>query len=307
MNVEVKCENSLFFRALGSETRLKIIEILSEESKNIGEIAGKLNISSAIITRHIAMLEEAGIIECTNTRGKRGLQKNCFVKKQNILLSFNNEKNEEIENKFMKTESISIGVGQFVNYEIEPSCGLSSSESYIGVFDDPRYFSSPDRQKASLVWFKHGFLEYLIPSYLFSARPIETLEISLEICSEFPGYNEDCPSDIYFYLNDILLGMWTCPGDFGDKKGAYTPIWWGGGTEYGLLKKIVIGKNGTMIDGIKLSDVTIQNVLKSLSKDLVFKIESPKETNNPGGINIFGNGFGNYDQGIEVSVKWNSI
>ena len=30
-------------------------------------------------------------------------------------------------------------------YEVHPTCGLASKEGHIGVNDDPRYFSSPDR------------------------------------------------------------------------------------------------------------------------------------------------------------------
>ena len=61
-----------------------------------------------------------------------------------------------------------------------------------------------------------------------------------------------------FYLNDLRLGSWTSPGDFGDIKGLFTPGWWPGNwNQYGQLKLLVVNKKGTFIDGLKISDMRI--------------------------------------------------
>ena len=58
-------------------------------------------------------------------------------------------------------------------------------------------------------------------------------------------------TDISFYLNDVCIGTWTSPGDFGDVRGIFTPDWWfPNWNQYGLLKMLVINKKGTFIDVI---------------------------------------------------------
>ncbi len=158
---------------------------------------------------------------------------------------------------------------------------------------------------ANLLWFGQGFVEYTIPSYIFSQNStMESIIISLELCSEFPDYKLDYPSDIYFYLGDVSLGFWTSPGDFGGKKGIYTPSWWTGGTEYGLLKTICINQTGTFVDGNKMSDVTLDSLYINPKHNLTLRIAVPDDAANIGGITLFGKGFGNYDQDINVQVNY---
>ncbi len=46
--------------------------------------------------------------------------------------------------------------------------------------------------------------------------------VSAELGSETPGFNNVWPSDISFFINDVYVGFWTSPGDFGDVKGSLT-------------------------------------------------------------------------------------
>jgi len=298
MKINVSTKHMKVFESLSSKTRIRILELLAEGPKNIGELADHLGISSAITTRHISLLEEAGIIRSENIPGKRGLQKLCHLAVDKITLSF------EHQSMGKDYQVVSIPVGQFSAYEVSPPCGLASPEGYIGVCDDPRYFSDPAHVNAALLWFQSGWVEYRIPSYIISSRPIHAIDISLEICSEFPGYKEDWPSDIHFYLNGILIGVWTSPGDFGKKKGIYTPDWWKAGTQYGLLKTIRITNTGCILDGIILSDITLDQLNIQPGKDISLRIAVPNTAHNVGGINLFGKGFGNYDQNIEVRVEY---
>ena len=297
MKIQVNTNNIDFFKCLSSKTRIKIIELLANESKNIGELANKLGVSSAIITRHIDQLRQSGIIETENKPGKRGLQKICSLSAREITLLFNKKVNTK------SSHTVSIPVGQYSNYDIQPTCGLASPENLIGICDDPRHFSNPERFNAGIIWFQTGWVEYCIPGYLISTNPLQRIQISLELCSEFPGYKEDWPSDIHFYLNHKLLGVWQSPGDFGDKEGIYNPNWWNRGTEHGLLKTINITKKGTMIDGIKLSDTTLKQIAPEPGQDMTLRIEVPEDTENPGGVTLFGKGFGNYDQNIEIRIS----
>ena len=299
MGISVSEDNYDFFRCFSSKTRLKIIELLSEGAKNIGEMANQLKISSTIVARHISMLEKAGIVVTNNVQGKRGIQRICSLSLDEALIVF---KTVPEEVPLDNTQSLSISVGQFSSYKVLPTCGLASAEKIIGVFDDPRYFSSPERLGASILWFGSGFVEYIIPSYLFTNENIKSLEVSMEICSEYPLYKQDYPSDIYFYMNDLCIGMYTSPGDFGNKKGRYTPDWWKW-TQYGLLKTIKITNSGTFIDGVHLSDITLQEIDITRRKDVILKIASPADAEHAGGITLFGKDFGNYNKDIEVKVE----
>ena len=298
MKITVNTENKRIFECLSSSTRIRILELLGKGPQNISQLADTLGVSSAIVTRHIAFLEECKLIHAESVPGKRGIQKLCHLCVNEITLSFQKEEN------VTEFHSVSIPVGQYTSYQIRPTCGLASRDSLIGITDDPRYFSSPDRFRAALLWFQSGWVEYGIPGYMISPKPVKSIEISLEICSEFPKYRENWPSDIHFYLNGKLLGVWLSPGDFGDKKGIHTPDWWNGGSQYGLLKSIRIDKNGTMLDGIRLSDIALDQLHIEKNTDFPFRIAVPPNTANPGGVNIFGRGFGNYDQNIEVRVEY---
>jgi predicted transcriptional regulator len=298
MKIPINLSNIKLFECLSSPTRIQILDTLKSGPKNIGELAKILNISSAIMTRHISSLEECSLVSSETVPGKRGLQKICSLIPNEITLTFEDVSQPE------NAERISIPIGQYSGYEVHPTCGLASTEKFIGILDDPRYFSIPERVTASLLWFQSGWVEYQIPSYLLKAKELKAIEISLEICSEFPMYNEEWPSDIYFYLNGVLLGLWLSPGDFGNKKGAFTPTWWQNSTQYGLLKTIRITDDCTMLDGIRLSNTTLKDIPIQSRKDSYFRVSSPANTDHPGGVNIFGKGFGNYDQNIEVRIEY---
>lgn len=294
-------KNLPFFQALASDTRLKIISLLQNKEMSIKELSSALNISSAVVTKHINILEEVDIIESYSQPGVRGLLKLCKIKTNEVQIILNNNY-EEINKNFIE---IDIPIGAYSSFKISPPCGLSLKDKLFGVLDDPRYFAAPNRIDLSLIWFTSGYLEYPIPTYDINFNNLVEMEISLEICSEFPGYNNSFKSDIYFYLNNIPLGKWISPGDFGDRKGVFTPNWWNLGSEYGLLKTIKINNTGVYLDGIKLSSTPLSEFLKEDNDALLFKIECPADTHNLGGINIFGKNFGNFDQNIKVKCHYN--
>lgn len=56
------------------------------------------------------------------------------------------------------------------------------------------------------------------------------------------------------------------------------------------------------MDHERLSDLTLQQVLEQSAgkPEMRLRIESPKEAEHPGGLNLFGRSFGDYDQNILV-------
>jgi len=83
----------------------------------------------------------------------------------------------------------------------------------------------------------------------------------MELSSEVVGTSKDWPSDITVWINGVDTGIWTSPGDFGDKRGKLTPEWWKlAGSQYGLLKRWSVAKEGTFVDGVKVSEVKIADL-----------------------------------------------
>ena len=293
------------FKALGSELRINIIKLLQENHEmNMNELATSLGITNGALTSHIKKLEESGIIQVMTERGSHGNQKVCKVAVDKIVVDVESEENEEDQNIY-NTE---VKVGHYSDYEVYPTCGLATSQAIVGEVDDPRYFSHPDRINAGILWFTKGYIEYIIPNLLPSATKIDQITVSLEISSEAPGINNEWPSDISILLNDVKIGTWTSPGDYGDVQGIFTPDWWfPNWNQYGLLKMIVINKKGTFVDGLKISDVTINEFNLDYKSTVRFKFEIEEDAKNVGGITIFGSEFGNYNQDIKVRIAYSPM
>lgn len=293
------------FKALGSELRINIIKLLQENHEmNMNELATSLEITNGALTSHIKKLEESGIIQVMTERGGHGNQKICKVAVDKIVVDVESEETEEDQNIY-NTE---VKVGHYSDYNVYPTCGLATSKAIVGEVDDPRYFSHPDRINAGILWFTKGYIEYMIPNLLPSATKIDQITVSLEISSEAPGINNDWPSDISIFLNDVKIGTWTSPGDYGDVQGIFTPDWWfPNWNQYGLLKMIVINKKGTFVDGLKISDVTINQFNLDYKSTVRFKFEIEEDAKNIGGITIFGSEFGNYNQDIKVRIAYSPM
>lgn len=298
MQIDMKQSNMHILEVFSSATRVAIIELLNKGPLNIKEIAKALGFSSAIITKHVQKLEHAGIIKCESQSGKRGMQKISSLAEESIILQL---RTGARSSDFYIHD---IPVGQYTAYHVHLTCGLASAAGIIGMNDDPRYFADPAHTQAELLWFGSGWVEYRIPNYLLSSQTAKTLEISLEICSEAPAYNEHQPSDIGFRINGKLLGIWTSPGDFGIKRGIFTPDWWNGGTQYGLLKTVRVDETGSFIDGVQLSGIGIKDLGIVYGSEITFRIENDENARHVGGLNLFGKSFGNYAQDIRVLLGY---
>lgn len=299
MKIQVSPLNLGYFECFASETRLRMIELLDRKPMNIKELAAELSVSSAIVTKHVQKLEEAGIVGTESLTGLRGRQKLCRLLPDAVTLQFRTP-----DPQVGRQSSISIPVGQYSEFQVKPTCGLASESAIIGYVDDPRYFSDPDHVKAKHIWFAGGYVEYRIPNYLVGNQSVRSITLSLELCSEAPGFNENWPSDITFSFNGVEIGTWTCPGDFGSKPGAFTPKWWKLGTQHGLLKTISVRTDGTYLDGVRLSGMTVDGLGIKYGEDIRFRIASHENAEHPGGVSLFGKHFGNYDQEIEIDLHY---
>ena len=293
-------ESLSLFRALGSDVRIAILETLLEEGPlHMSAISDAVGISDGALTPHIKTLEGSGLISISVASGRHGVQKVCSVNEDRILIDMRH-KNED--HSVFETD---IGVGQYTAYEIYPTCGLETYEHLVGEVDDPRHFASPERLDSEILWFGHGYVEYMIPNYLNTMQELTEIQLSMELCSEAPGSAEDWPSDIYFHINGTALGFWTSPADFGTPSGIYNPKWWFcSWNQHGVYKLLSVNREGTYIDGGKLSNVSIGDLGIRRGTNITFRLSVPETAKNVGGLTIFGKSFGNYHQDIKVRMHY---
>ncbi|MEO3944333.1 ArsR family transcriptional regulator [Gorillibacterium sp. CAU 1737] len=281
------------YEALASEVRLRILKLLAEGPLNVKELAEALGLSSAIVTMHVKKLEKGGLIKTELKRRGGGTHKMCSLSAERI---------EIILPKAMQTvrhyHEVAVPVGHYSGVDVRPTCGLARRERMIGQFDDTRYFLDPERMHAEILWFGSGSIEYRIPNYLLASQALDEIEISLELGSEAPGTSADWPSDIHFYLNGLLLGIWTSPGDPGDTRGKLNPPWWTIAiNQHGWLKVLRVTTTGTYVDGQKLSSVSLRD-FEGQRSDWTLRIAVPETARHVGGLTLYGRGFGNYEQDI---------
>jgi len=281
-------------RALGSEIRIRIMQLLDECSMSIVELAQKMDVPVSTVSNHVVILEEADLIRTERQNGIRGVMKLCSRKKDNIHINLGSGTQEGVESLFQ-----SMPIGQYTDCQVEPVCGLVNSIRIIESQDDPAVFYDPERVNAQLLWFQRGYVEYRFSRRSLNDRKATCLEISFEACSEAPNYRKDWPSDITVWINDIELGTWHCPGDMGGRRGRYSPEFWPlSSTHYGILKHWKVDQHGCMLDDQLISSVTLDQLKLDEQPYISLRIGIRKDALHQGGINLFGDKFGDYNQSI---------
>lgn len=294
-------EHMQTIKALASPMRVSILKLLgSEGPKNVNQLAEALDLPQSTVSANVQSLEAAGLLATRTVKARKGNQKLCEATYSDVLISFGATKpespNEEIE--------VAMPIGLFTDWDVTGPCGLCSKDGIIGLLDVPDTFLEPDRMKAGLLWFNRGYVEYKFPNNAkLRSSDITAVEFSMELSSEVPGTSPDWPSDISLQVNGVDVATWTSPGDFGDKRGVYTPSWWKlAGSQYGKLKTWRVNGDGSYVDGVKVSDVTIDDLALDQHHSIRVRIGVFEGADHPGGINIFGRGFGNYDQDIVMRI-----
>jgi predicted transcriptional regulator len=286
-------------KALANEHRMEMIRSLTGGPKNVNELSELLNIPFSSAAVNVRKLEEVGLITTEIVPG-RGSQKVSSKRYDRIII--------DLEEKAPAKEDVltfELEIGEYVRCDIEPTCGLLSEKGIIHILDDPRSFYEPERKNAQLIWFRSGNIEYHFPNRIPYGVKVEELNFSVELCSEAPYHNLDWPSDITCWINGKEIGYWTSPGDFGGERGFLTPGWWEThNTQYGVLKYWKINHEGSFIDGVKISSVTIDDLKLQEKPYISLQLGVEKDAKNQGGINLFGSKFGNYEQGLIMRIQY---
>jgi len=290
----------LVIKALASEWRLRILELLNTQQLSVNQIAQALDIPLSTATMHVKILDEAQMIWTQLQPAVRGQQKICSRRCEAVQINFppfGEQRSNAIE--------VAMPIGGYVGFEVTPTCGLASDVSLIGMMDDPLSFWEPERLHAQILWFRHGYLDYHFPVRLPPRSQATSVQLRMEICSEAPNYNAEWPSDITVWINDVEVGTWTSPGDFGGTRGALTPDWWlDADTQFGQLKRWEVNEVGSFVDGVQISDVRLAALDVRRGSLLRARIGVKPDARHVGGINLFGRKFGNYPEDLTLRITF---
>ena len=181
-------------KSLASEVRLRILALLARGGpRNVNEVAAALGLPQSTISSNIQVLVEAGLVQTRAEKGRKGSQKICRSTFSELLIAFK----ETSPGGGNGTIDVEMPLGLYTRCEVSAPCGLCSGEGIIGLLDVPDTFLDPDRMRAGLLWFTHGFVEYQFPNNakLSGAVP-RALELSMELSSEVPGTSKNWPPSV---------------------------------------------------------------------------------------------------------------
>jgi len=300
--LEVDSESATqIFGVLNSETRILILSLLSHNAMNVAELTAALDLPHSTVSVNIKRLVEARLLQVEYVPGTHGTQKLIAKMYDEVVVKLPGVAVEAGQN----VVEIRMPIGNYRHVEATAQCGLASDTRYIGSVDDPRSFFEPEHVFAQILWFRSGSVDYAFPNNIPFGSQLTQIELSAEICSEAPGYDLDWPSDITLWINDIEVGTWTSPADFGGQAARLTPSWWHiEQSTYGLLKRWKINTQGSFIDEEWLSDVTVRQIELPGHTHLSVRLGVKPDAQHVGGLNVFGRKFGNYPQDLIMRLHY---
>lgn len=288
-------------KSLASEVRLRILKLLSKSGpRNVNQVAEELGLPQSTVSANIQVLVDAGLVQTRSQKARKGSQKLCHTTFTGLLIAFKEPEPAQQDDVI----EVAMPLGLYTRCEVSAPCGLCSKDGIIGLLDVPDTFLDPDRMRAGLLWFTRGFVEYQFPNNANIGKfRIAALELVLELSSEVPGTSKNWPSDITIAINGQEINTWTAPADYGDKQGKFTPDWWKlKGSQYGDLKQWRVTVDGTFRDGRRVSNCTLSDLQLDAHRSIRVSIGVKDDARHPGGVNIFGNGFGNHSRDITLRL-----
>ncbi len=285
--------------ALDSRERMRILALLEERPLTINEISASLSLPLSSCAFHTDILKDSELIFIDYRPAAKGQLKLCSRSVNNVSFSFDNAHKEE-----EKEEAIEMPVGYFSSIDITPPCGIAGKKGIIGPVDDLTAFYLPERTNAEILWFQKGKISYRFPFQRSRHPSLKEISFSLELCSETVYSRNDWPSDITFWVNGVEILTFTSPGDFGGRRGRLTPEYWFiNSTQFGLLTEIRINARGSFCNGSEQGKATLSSLRLGESPYIELTIGFKEEAAHKGGINLFGKGFGDYEQAIVMRLK----
>lgn len=288
-------------KALSSPLRVRMLALLSSRSMNVNEIADALSMPVSTAALNVRQLEESGLIYTEIQPGIRGAMKLCSRRIDSVSMRLVPELQDGVS-----ALTLNLPIGSYSSaQDIRPECGIVSEHAWIGESNAPRTFYHPDRFNAQMLWFESGELEYRFSLGEISPDQVESLEFTMEVSSNAPMYRDDFKSDIFVSVCGNELGVWTSPGDYGGRRGRFNPSWWSDtSSQYGLLKTWRIDEYGSTLDGTALSSVKLSDLHLDQQNYISLRIGVHADAEHVGGLNLFGEKFGDFAQGIVARIGY---
>ncbi len=305
LNVDSADDHELIAKlcyALSNGERVKIMKALIYHSQSLSSLSKQLDIPVSSISRHIDALIDAGLVHLTYQPGPKGHAKYYAQAILSFTISLETlQKDEPDESEYI----VEMPLGMFSHCHIKAPCGMLGKEAALFGYDNPHLFFSPVRANAECLWFDSGFISYNFPTDFSRIRKFTSATFSFEICSETIYYNDKWPSDITVCINNVEVTTFTSPGDFGGRRGKYTPAYWPlTSTQFGLLQKITVNKDGVLVNNVLVSDkVRFDDLHIYDGTSVKLDIGIKPDAKHKGGINLFGKNFGDYPQAIIMALK----
>ncbi|GHU79360.1 transcriptional regulator [Clostridia bacterium] len=305
LNLSIAHPNELqaVMHALGSALRLDILRVLGTRSMSVREIAKALELPVSTISLNVSILEAADLLLIDQQAAAHGVMKLCSRKLDSLAI---NLLPQQRPRESVYTFTLPIGAYSLAE-DITPTCGLASVEGSIGEEDNPRTFYLPliDRLNAQLLWFRRGYVTYYFTILRVQEIRVRWIEISFEVCSEAPSYHDPWKSDIDLSINGISIGTYTSPADFGGRRGLLNPSWWSDlSTQFGKLTTWRVTEQASYMDGAQVSDVTVSQLNLDTLPYIAVRIGVSPNAENVGGMNLFGEHFGDFPQAIILHVGY---
>ncbi|NDJ76052.1 MAG: metalloregulator ArsR/SmtB family transcription factor [Chloroflexi bacterium] len=117
------------FKALGDETRLKIICLLSEQPYNVGELAGALQLTEPTVSHHLGKLRDLGLLNMDSVGNKRYYKLNDALL-NNVLAFFNPETMARISAYLLSEEPTAAAY-----HQQQDSAARARSEAWLAELD----------------------------------------------------------------------------------------------------------------------------------------------------------------------------
>ncbi len=299
-------EVSAVGRALSVPIRVEILSLLGGDQMSIADIARHLNIPQSSCAAHIRALQEAGLVRLEHVPGTRGNVKVCSRNADRIEIRMV-EPREHVDDVL----HVEMPVGAFTDCHVFETCGLADENGLMSMDDREENFYLPEHVRANILWTSRGYVEYSFPNQIFSLpfkAKLNKIFIKAEICSEAPGFNNTWKSDVTLWINGKECGTYTCPGDFGDRKGLLNPSSWPAGrTQYGLLTTWEVNHEGTFVNDRKVEGSRIEDLEIMKKRKIVVRFGNKEDARYIGGFNLFGKGYGDYDQDIILGIGYEYV
>lgn len=291
--------------ALSSIDKLKILQLLSVRPMTLSELSRSLDLAVSTVSFHVDALVKAQLIFISYEPGVKGHVKLCTKATHNLYIDFDMVTNND-DTLLNSKETIEMPIGNFVDFCVQSPCGMAGSKEQLVENDNPDAFFSPNRSQAELIWFQSGYVSYAFPTHFLKNNVnYNRISFSMELCSETVYFRNDWPSDITLWINDVEIATYTSPGDFGGRRGKYTPDYWFiNSTQYGVLRRWTVTNTGVYIDNKLVNrHVTFKDLKLKENNKIKLTIGIKDDATYKGGINLFGKNFGDYPQAIVMTIS----